>query len=65
MSPSPSAPRMRVGQGVQRRVGVRMTFERRVMIDTDAAEPDVVAGNEAVHVEARPGAGLERGWRGS
>ena len=51
----------RVGQRVQRHVGVGMAFERVRVGDSDAAQPDMVAGDQAMHVEALPGAHV--GWR--
>ena len=42
----------RVGERVQRHVGVRMTLERGGMGDANAAQPHMVAGGEGVDVEA-------------
>jgi hypothetical protein len=42
----------RIGERVQGDVGVRVAFQRVRVGDFQAAQPDVVAGNEAVHVEA-------------
>src|SRR5215475_1630235 len=42
----------RVGEGVQGHVGVGMTLKRLGVGDAHAAEPDVVARHEPVHVKA-------------
>ena len=47
----------RVGQGVQDHVAVRMADEPRSCGNAHAAEPDVIAIAEGVHVEARAEAG--------
>ena len=47
----------RVRQGVQDHVAVRMGDDAAVMRNLDAAEPDMVAIAEGVHVEARAEAG--------
>ncbi len=50
-----------VGQRVHGDVGVRMTFQPRVVGDFHAAQGDMIAGTEAMHVETRPDARLQRG----
>ena len=46
----------RVGEGVQGDVGVGVAFQRVAVGDLDAAQPDMVAGHQPVHIEALPGA---------
>ena len=41
----------RVGERMQRHVGVRMTLERRGMGDANAAQPYMVAGGKSMDVE--------------
>ena len=50
-----------VGQRVQGDVGVGMAFERVGVGDAHAAQPDMIAGREAVHVEALAGAHVAAG----
>ena len=50
----------RVGERVQRDVGVRMALELLVVRDEHAPEPDAVAGREGVNVEALADADLGR-----
>ncbi len=45
-------PQERVGQRVQADIGIGMADKARVMRDRDAADHDVVAGAERMHVEA-------------
>ena len=54
----PDRSEQRVGQRVQPDIGVRMTGERLLVRDVDAADHDMVAGREAVHVEALPDADI-------
>ena len=56
ISPSASAPRMRVGQRVQADIGVGMAGELLRVRNTHAAEHDMIAGREGVHVDAAAGA---------
>ena len=48
----------RVGQGMQGDIGVGVPLEAMRVRDPHAAQPDVIAGNEAVHVEALAGADI-------
>ncbi len=50
----------RVGERVQRHVGVGMAGERAIVRDADAAEPDVIAGREGVDVETLADADVAR-----
>ncbi len=56
MSPSAKRTEDGVGERMQHDVGVGMTGERLRMRDADAAERDVIAGTEGVHVDAGAGA---------
>ena len=50
----------RIGQRMQRDVGIRIAGERVVVRNRDAAQHHRVAGPETMHVEAQGGAGLHR-----
>ena len=52
MSPVADGAEQRVRQGVQGHVGVGVALQRMRVGNADAAQPDVVAGHEPVHVEA-------------
>ena len=60
----------RVGERVQGHVGIGVALQGVGVGNPDAAQPDVVAGNEPVHVEALSGAHVgscrqcARPWRG-
>ncbi len=62
MSPSAQRAEDRIDQRMQHDVGVGMAGDAAVMGDAHAAEPDVIAGGELMHVEAEAGAHVaERG----
>ena len=52
MSPSASAPRIASTSACERDVGIRMTGQPAVVRNLDAAEPDMIAVAEGMHVEA-------------
>ena len=45
---------------MQRRIGVRMSFETVIVRDSHTAQPDMIAGNEAVNVESKSRPTLHR-----
>ncbi len=63
MSPARDRTQDRVGQGVQPDIGVGMADEASLVRDANAADPDMVAGAEGMHVKALayPDIGLPRG----
>ncbi len=58
ISPSASAPRMASTKRVQADVAVGMRNHAAVERDADAADRDMIAGAESVHVIARGAAGI-------
>ena len=52
-------PEERVRQGVKDHVCIRVSGQRPIVRNADAAEPDVVSFGEGVHVEALTGPDVE------
>jgi hypothetical protein len=51
----------RIDQRMQHHVGIGMTGDAVIVRDPHAAEPDMIAFDELVHIEAEAGANIRKG----